>query len=89
MISAAAAFTAMKFCQTAAGYWIAAHVSKEPAGKIVLDALGKKPMLTCEMCLGEGTGAVAAFPVLEMANAVYTQMSTFSEIEIEDYQPLS
>ena len=39
--------------------------------------------------LGEGTGAVAAFPVLEMANAVYTQMSTFSEIEIEDYQPLS
>lgn len=89
VISAAAAFTAMKFCPTAAGYWIAAHVSKEPAGKIVLDALGKKPMLTCEMCLGEGTGAVAAFPVLEMANAVYTQMSTFSEIEIEDYQPLS
>ena len=80
---------AMKFCPTAAGYWLAAHVSKEPAGKIVLDALGKKPMLTCEMCLGEGTGAVAAFPVLEMANAVYTQMSTFSEIEIEDYQPLS
>ena len=89
VISAAAAFTAMKFCPTAAGYWIAAHVSKEPAGKIVLDALDKKPMLTCEMCLGEGTGAVAAFPVLEMANAVYTQMSTFSEIEIEDYQPLS
>lgn len=49
----------------------------------------KSQMLTCEMCLGEGTGAVAAFPVLEMANAVYTQMSTFSEIEIEDYQPLS
>ena len=89
VISAAAAFTAMKFCPTAAGYWLAAHVSKEPAGKIVLDARGKKPMLTCEMCLGEGTGAVAAFPVLEMANAVYTQMSTFSEIEIEDYQPLS
>lgn len=88
VISAAAAFTAMKFCPPAAEYWIAAHVSKEPAGKIVLSALGKRPLLTCDMCLGEGTGAVAAFPILEMANAVYTQMSTFSEIEIEDYQPL-
>lgn len=88
VISATAAFTAMKFCPSAAEYWIAAHVSKEPAGKIVLSALGKQPLLTCEMCLGEGTGAVAAFPILDMANAVYTQMSTFSQIEIEDYKPL-
>ena len=88
VISAAAAFTAMKFCPTAADYWIAAHVSKEPAGKIVLDALGKKPMLTCEMCLGEGTGAVAAFPILDVANAVYTEMSTFSQIDMDNYEPL-
>lgn len=89
VISAASAFTAMKFSKEASEAWIAAHVSKEPAGKIVLSALGKRPMLTCDMCLGEGTGAVAVFPVLDMANAVYTEMSTFSQIEIEDYQPLS
>ena len=88
MISGAAAFTAMKFCKTASDYWIAAHVSKEPAGKIVLDALSKKPLITCEMCLGEGTGAVAAFPLLDMANAIYSQMSTFSEIEMEEYKHL-
>ena len=88
VISGAAAFTAMKFCETASDYWIAAHVSKEPAGKIVLDALGKKPLITCEMCLGEGTGAVAAFPLLDMANAIYSQMSTFSEIEMEEYKHL-
>lgn len=88
VISGAAAFTAMKFCKTAGDYWIAAHVSKEPAGKIVLDALGKKPLITCEMCLGEGTGAVAAFPLLDMANAIYSQMSTFSEIEMEEYKHL-
>ncbi len=88
VISAAAAFTAMKLCPTAAEYWIAAHVSKEPAGKTVLDALHKKPLITCEMCLGEGTGAVAAFPLLDMADAVYREMSTFSDIEIEEYKPL-
>lgn len=89
VISAAAACVAMKLCPCAADYWLAAHVSKEPAGKIVLSALGKRPMLTCDMCLGEGTGAVASFPVLDMANAVYTQMNTFAENEMEAYQPLS
>ena len=88
VISAAAAMTAKKLCPSAADYWIAAHVSKEPAGKIVLDALEKRPMLTCDMCLGEGTGAVAAFPILDIANAVYSEMSTFSDIEMEAYQPL-
>ena len=88
VISAAAAMTAKKLCPSAADYWIAAHVSKEPAGKIVLDALEKRPMLTCNMCLGEGTGAVAAFPILDIANAVYSEMSTFSDIEMEAYQPL-
>ena len=45
-------------------------------------------MLTCEMCLGEGTGAVAAFPILDVANAVYTEMSTFSQIDMDNYEPL-
>jgi nicotinate-nucleotide--dimethylbenzimidazole phosphoribosyltransferase len=40
------------------------------------------------MCLGEGTGAIALFPLLDMGLAVYHQMSTFEQIEIEAYQPL-
>ena len=40
------------------------------------------------MCLGEGTGAVAVLPILDMAAAVYSQMSTFAEIQIEEYKPL-
>jgi nicotinate-nucleotide--dimethylbenzimidazole phosphoribosyltransferase len=46
------------------------------------------PALTCDMCLGEGTGAVAFLPVLEMAVEVYQKMSTFSDIQIEDYEEL-
>ena len=41
------------------------------------------------MCLGEGTGAVAVMPLLDMALRIYREMSTFHEIEIEEYRPLS
>ena len=44
--------------------------------------------MTCDMCLGEGTGAVAFLPVLDMALAVYEKMSTFSDIHIDDYEEL-
>ena len=55
---------------------------------LVLEALGLSPALTCDMCLGEGTGAVAFLPVLDMAVAVYQKMSTFTDIEIADYEEL-
>lgn len=47
-----------------------------------------KPMITAGLRLGEGTGAVCAWPLLDMALAVYQEMSTFSEIGIEPYKPL-
>ena len=40
--------------------------------------------LHADMCLGEGTGAVAYLPVLDLAAEVYGRMSTFSENDIED-----
>ena len=67
---------------------LATHVSKAPAGGLVLDTLGLKPMLCCEMCLGEGTGAMAGLSVLDMGFAVYHSMATFDEIQVEQYQPL-
>lgn len=87
-ISAVAALVAIRICPEVQHYLIPSHVSKEPAGKMLLEQLHLKPFLTCEMCLGEGTGAVALFPILDMALAVYQNMSTFSEIKIEEYQPL-
>ncbi|SFR72602.1 nicotinate-nucleotide--dimethylbenzimidazole phosphoribosyltransferase [Anaeromicropila populeti] len=87
-ISAAAALAAVGIEPEVIHYIIPSHVSKESGGKRLLDALGKEPFLTCDMCLGEGTGAVALFPLLDMALEVYLKMSTFEEIEIEAYQPL-
>lgn len=84
-ISAAAALAAVRLCPFVGEYLLASHVSAEPAGRMLLDAMGLSPMITAGMCLGEGTGAVALFPLLDMGLAVYREMSTFSDVEIEAY----
>ena len=88
-ISSAAALIAASLCPAAKGYMLASHASNEPAGRMVLEALGAAPFLYAEMCLGEGTGAVAVMPLLEMGAAVYREMCTFEATNIEAYQPLT
>lgn len=87
-ISAAAALAAVRLCPDAREYMIASHVSKEPGMQRILKELGMEAALTCDMCLGEGTGAVAYLPVLDMAVEVYRKMSTFSDNKIEEYKEL-
>ena len=87
-ISSVSALLAAALLPEAKDFMIASHVSKEPAGGLVLEALGLSPMLCCEMCLGEGTGAMAALPVLDMAMTVYHTMATFDDMQVEQYQPL-
>ncbi len=85
--SSVAALVAARLCPLARGAMLASHVSAERAGRLMLDALGKKPLITAEMRLGEGTGAVAAMPLLDMALAVYRGAYTFAEGGIEPYTP--
>ena len=87
-ISAVAALCAVRLVPEAADYILASHVSKEPAGKMLLDALHLSPFLTCDMSLGEGSGAVAVLPLLDMGLSVYSRMSTFEEINVEQYERL-
>lgn len=87
-ISSVAALLAVKISPYARDYQIASHVSKEPASRMVLSELGLKPFIHAEMFLGEGTGAVAAIPLLNMALAVYKGMPTFRETNIKSYVPL-
>ena len=87
-ISTTAALTATRICPECADYIMASHVSKEPAAEKVLAAMGKEAALHCEMCLGEGTGAVTLFPILDLAVEIYEQMSTFEDVDIEAYVEL-
>ncbi len=87
-ITATAALTAERIYPGCRDFMLASHISAEPAGSLMLEKLGLEPMIQAHMCLGEGTGAVAAAPLLRMALDVYQHMSSFQEIEIEEYQPL-
>ena len=87
-ISTVAALLAIRIEPLIREYLLPSHESKEMAGKMILDALAVEPYITCDMCLGEGTGAVLLFPLLELGLAVYSQMSTFEQIAIDAYQPL-
>lgn len=88
-ISAVSALAASRINPLAKEYMLASHVSKEPAGAMVLDALGLEAPLHCDMCLGEGTGAVTFYPILDIACEVYNKMSTFVDIKVEQYEDLN
>lgn len=87
-ISCVAALCAIRICPAVKDYVITSHKSKEPATVMILEALDIPVFLDCDMCLGEGTGAVTIYPILDMALAVYGGMCTFSDNQMENYVPL-
>lgn len=89
LISSVAALTAVRLCPRAQSAVVASHTSAEPAATALLAALDRQALVCADMCLGEGTGAVTALPLLDMAYAVYEDMLTYEEISIGRYQPLS
>ncbi len=58
---------------------LAGHRSSEPGHDLLLTRLGLRPLLDLEMRLGEGSGAVAAIPLIRMAAAAVTDVPTFNE----------
>ena len=87
-ISGVAALCAVRLRPKVSAALIASHVSAEPAGALVLEALGKEPLITAGLRLGEGSGAVAALPLLDMALSVYNSGHTFGRMGMEPYVPL-
>ena len=85
-ISAAAALTASMLIPGVSRYMVASHVGKEPAMPYLLEALGKSPVISADLALGEGTGAVMLVPLLEMALSVYRDGIHFSGLNMEPYR---
>lgn len=52
----------------------------------ILEELGLKPIIHANLALGEGTGAVSFFPLLDMAYQVYRENATFEELDMDAYQ---
>jgi len=62
---------------------IAGHRSPEPGHGLLLELFGMRPLLDLEMRLGEGSGALAAVPLVKIAAAAVTDVATFQEWGVE------
>ena len=89
VISAVSAALAYMISPACADYMLASHVSEEPAGKMLLDFIGLKPVINAGLRLGEGTGGIFLLPLLDGALSVYKNSHTFEELGIEKYEELS
>ena len=76
-IASAAALAAVRLAPALTDYLVFAHRSAEPGHDVVLDALGASPLLDLGMRLGEGTGALLAWPILRSAAAMLSNMASF------------
>lgn len=86
VISCISAATACAICPAVREFILPSHTSAEPAGRLLLKHLDLSSLLEADMHLGEGTGAVATFPLYDMIAAVYKEMVLFDDSEIEPYE---
>ncbi len=73
----AAALVARGLVPLALDYCFAGHRSAEPGHVLCLHSLGLRPLVDLELRLGEGTGALLAFPIVQAAGATLREMATF------------
>lgn len=84
LISSAAALIAYELHPELRMYLLAGHKSVEMGQLSVFERIGVKPILDMNMRLGEGTGAVLAFNLIDSACRVLCEMGTFAEMGVSN-----
>lgn len=79
VVVTAAALVADQLAPGARAWWVSGHRSSEPSHAIALQRLDLEPLVDMGMRLGEGSGALAALPLLRAAVATLAEMATFAE----------
>lgn len=85
VISAVSALLAYRINPESKNFMLCSHVSREPAGKLILDAIGLRPIIDAGLCLGEGTGGIFLMPMLDGALSVYNSSHKFENLPMERY----
>jgi nicotinate-nucleotide--dimethylbenzimidazole phosphoribosyltransferase len=83
VIAGSAALVAQALAPEAVGYCFAGHRSVEQGHVVALAQLGLRPLVDLDLRLGEGTGAVLAFQIVEAAGATLREMATFDSAGVE------
>lgn len=78
-ISYAAVLIANRINPRCLDYLIPSHLSGHPGSKLAMEILKMEPILDMKMCLGEGTGAALAMPIIDSAIYAYNNMARFSQ----------
>lgn len=85
-ISSVAALAADRILPGTKDVMIASHLGREEGMKYILDDLNLKPVIDADMALGEGTGAIMLFPLLDTVLELYNRGLKFQETEIDQYR---
>lgn len=85
LISGAAALVAVTILPEVKPYLIASHLSVEKGHNVICKWLGLEPLLDLQLRLGEGSGAVLAFPIIEGAACILNEMATFEEAGVSHH----
>lgn len=80
----AAGLAAVAYAPRAIDAMIAGHCSAEPGASVGLRALGLPPLLDLGLRLGEGTGALLAFPIVAGAVRVLHEVATFDAAGVSE-----
>jgi nicotinate-nucleotide--dimethylbenzimidazole phosphoribosyltransferase len=83
-ISSAGASLAIKLNSSVKDYIFSSHRSAEPGHQVFFDLHQMPPLLDLKMRLGEGTGAVLAFNLIEAGVRIYSEMATFQSAGISN-----
>jgi nicotinate-nucleotide--dimethylbenzimidazole phosphoribosyltransferase len=79
-IATSAALAAIRLSPNVLDYCIFSHCSAEHGHQRLLSTLGVRPLLSLDMRLGEGTGAVLAVPLIRAAARLFSHVANLADI---------
>ena len=84
-IMTACALAAIRLYPASQDYMVFTHCGDESGHKRMLDIVGAKPLLHLGLRLGEGTGALCAYPIVDSAVRMMNEMKNFNNAKITKY----
>ena len=84
-IAGAAAAIAIGLRPAVRDMLVGSHASSEPGHRVLMDFLGIPSYFDFGLRLGEGTGAVLLFPIIDASTRILSEMPTLHELAIRRY----
>ncbi len=81
-IVSVAALAAVHLNSSCRPFLLASHQSAEQGHRLVLEAIGVRPLIDLDLRLGEGSGAAVTLPLLRLACALHNGMATFAQANV-------